>query len=555
MRSAAGSKLLSLGALILVVSWADPDPASAQDDRRRMVIKPQVVQMASVGLWGLPFKGEDFREDERVYWGREIHSESGVQKYGYDLGAMRYVSGEWKEFSGDGEDNGDWYIYGKPVSAMADGKVIACWRNAPENLKKGSGEGSWHPELTKYEDGKSRIYGGGNGFWIEHADGSRVEYAHFQPGTVPASLCPHNDELLPSVINSPAVANAWPHIRVPPEEQKTVKKGQRLGLVGNSGTSSAPHVHVHREEGGQAGTTKSGGTPVEMRFASGLSIPLSNSTGPYAEWNSFAGQPIPPGPSLIWPSRTPGAEYARHGYPADRFGALFQHLADSGMWTEWMDFYTVGGKPFVNHVWRPAKDAWRAYFGLTSSGYQDVFDSNNAEQFHPVFVDSYNSGAQSRFAVIFVKNRPGYRARHGLTYDEHMAEMDTAKKAGMSAVNVSVVSTGNDRRYTVLYRKQPVGGWFVKSQVPEDQYQGEYDSQSRAGRKPIYINAYMHQGRPYISAVFAQIQTGGRKDRHGMSGSQYQSEYESALSGGMFTRAVTSFDGARSQHRFAAAWW
>lgn len=555
MRSARRSRLPILGGLFLVLTFVNTDPAAAQDDRRRIAIQPQVLQMTGSALWALPFKGEDFREDERVYWGRAIHSESGVQKYGYDLGAMRYVSDEWKEFDGDQKSNGNWYIYGKPVYAMADGKVIACWRNAPENLQTGTGEGNWHPELTKHEGDQSRIYGGGNGFWIEHADGTRVEYAHFQPGTVPASLCPHNDTLLPAVINSPAVGNAWQYIRVPTDQQKTVKKGQKLGLVGNSGTSSAPHLHVHREEGGSAGTTKSGGTPVEMRFASGLSIPLSNSTGPWTEWKSFSGKPIPPGPSLVWPSRTSGAEYARHGYPADRFGALFQHLADSGLWAEWMDFYTVGGKAFVNHVWRPAKAPWRAYFGLSSGGYQNVFNENTGEQFHPVFVDSYNSGGRPLYAVIFVKDRPGFRARHGITYETHMAEMEAAKNAGMSAVNVSVVSSGNDLRYTVLYRKQPVGGWFVKSQVPEDQYQAEYNTQNRAGRKPIYLNAYMHQGRPYISAVFAQMQTGGRKDRHGMSGAQYQSEYESALNGGMFTRAVTSFDGARSQHRFAAAWW
>ena len=48
------------------------------------------------------------------------------------------------------------------------------------------GVGFYHPELTKYAGGKSRIYGGGNGFWIKHANGSIVEYAHFQPGSVPA---------------------------------------------------------------------------------------------------------------------------------------------------------------------------------------------------------------------------------------------------------------------------------------------------------------------------------------------------------------------------------
>lgn len=508
--------------------------------------------------WMLPFKGEDFRDDERVFWGRAIHSSGGVQKYGYDLGIMRYDfrHKKWKQHTGTGENNSDWYIYGRPVYAMQDGTVIACWRNAPENLNRGTGNGSWHPELTKYEGSKSRIYGGGNGMWIKHADGSRVEYAHFQPGTVPASLCPHNDVLLPEIIASPAVNSAWPYIHVPPALQKIVQQGQFLGLVGNSGTSSNPHLHIHREEGGTDQTIKSGGSPVKIKFASGLWIPFNHKNGPYVAWKSFAGQPIPPGPSLIWPPRTTVGEHARHGYPAEHFVALFQHLADSGMWPVWMDCYTVGGKTFVNHIWRPAKKAWRAYFGLNTDEYQKIFDINKDQRFYPVFVDSYNSGGPTRYAVIFVHNMSGkYRARHGLTYSQHMAEMKAAAKEGLSAVNISVVSIGFSRRYTVLYRKQNFTGWVVKSRIPENQYQAEYNKQSNAGRKPIYLNAYMHHGRPYISAVFANIQTGGRKDRHKMSWAEYQKEYDSALANGLMTRVVTSFDGAQSQHRFAAVWW
>ena len=107
----------------------------------------------------------------------------------------------------------------------------------------------------------------------------------------------------------------------------------------------------------------------------------------------------------------------------------------------------------------------------------------------------------------------------------------------------------------MLYRSESIGSWAVKSQIPEAAYQQEYDDNAAAGRRPLYLDAYMHLGKPYISAIFGQVSTGARKDRHLMSASDYQQEYVSALNAGMLTRAVTSFDGAHSQHRYAATWW
>jgi hypothetical protein len=122
-------------------------------------------------------------------------------------------------------------------------------------------------------------------------------------------------------------------------------------------------------------------------------------------------------------------------------------------------------------------------------------------------VESSVSGGQALYTAVFVKGKPSdLIMRHGLTVQQHDAELAATKKKKLSPVNISVISIGGARSYTVLYRPESVGASEVKSQIPEAQYQTVYDG-------------------------------------------------ESALEAGMLTHAVTSFDGAQSQHRFAAAWW
>lgn len=505
-------------------------------------------------LYDFPFRAEHFDQgDLKIYWHRPKHSDGGVQEHGYDFGGFRYDNSAkiWTEKTvsesayAKARANNKWILYGKNVYAMRDGKVIACWRNAPENP---SGE-----RHSKIDEGF--IYGGGNGFWIEHSDGTRAEYAHFIPGSVPSNLCPHNATLMPAKIASPRVEDAWPHIRVEPSQQRTIKAGQLLGRVGNAGTSSNPHLHVHVEKGGRADTVKSGGEPVRINFRRGLAAPRDDGN-PTPNWTSFAGKPAPSGPTIIWPPRSLVGEYARHGFPAERFQDLFDHLADSGYRPVWLDTYRVGSRSYINHVWRPAKGEWRAHILVSSDSHQSRTNDAIKAGFTPVFVDSSVAGSQARYTAIFIKgSASNIIMRHGLAAQQHDSELENARKRNLNPVNISVVSIGGQRSYTVLYRPETLGAWQVRSQIAENEYQSVYDANAKAGRRPVYLNAYMHGGKPFLSAVFASKPTSGRKDRHGMSAAQYQQEWQSAIKGGSFTHAVTSFDGAQSQHRFAASWW
>lgn len=499
--------------------------------------------------YDLPFKGQNFSDNEKIY--TRDHAVTTSQQYGYDFSGRRYDfdNSRWTSVNTSLADydaaptNNKHTIYNKSVYAMRAGKVVGCWRNAPENPRpKLAGDSdTTKPWLhTKFKDGY--IPGGGNMLWVEHADGSRMLYAHMTPGSISQNLCPHNAQYFPAPKGS---TPEFDYVGVAPAQQATISIGQYLGRVGNSGSSTGPHLHVHLQN--------TGGVGQQITFSRGIAT-VPDNTKPYGgPWVRFAGSTIPAGPQLIWAPRTLSSRYARHAVKAEAYQSLFQHLADSGFKTSWLDGYNVNGSVFYNMVWQPANLAWRAYHGQSAAAYQQAFNQASTDGYVAVHVDSHITGSGPRYSVIFEKKALSTLARHNLSYNQHLQVMEQAKDLGMRPVSVSVVSTGGERRYTTLYHKQPVGSWSMSSQLTAGAYQSKVISEKAAGRRPIYLSSYVHQGNVNYSAVFAQLPLKTWEARHGQSSATYQNNFNVLGSQGFNIDVVSAVDGLNS-HNFAAIW-
>ncbi|MEA5452868.1 M23 family metallopeptidase [Leptolyngbya sp. CCNP1308] len=110
---------------------------------------------------------------------------------------------------GDLSEVGNYPGYGAELLAVADGTVIQTRSDLPEQVPPTLPD----PSTINLENvlGNNVILGLGNGAY--------ALYAHLQPGSV----------------------------RVTPGE--SVKQGQVLGLLGNTGNTSAPHLHFHLMDG------------------------------------------------------------------------------------------------------------------------------------------------------------------------------------------------------------------------------------------------------------------------------------------------------------------
>lgn len=120
------------------------------------------------------------------------------------------INGERKIYLGDPKDVKSYFAYGKNVLAVADAKVIAAVDKYKDQIP-----GKLPPGMTLEE-------ADGNHIVLDLGGGEYALYAHLKPGSVKVKT------------------------------GDTVKLGQIMGIVGNTGNSSAPHLHFHVTEGPSA---------------------------------------------------------------------------------------------------------------------------------------------------------------------------------------------------------------------------------------------------------------------------------------------------------------
>jgi hypothetical protein len=483
-----------------------------------------------------PGRAEDLQLDEYWYRRKEIHG-GGNQKLGYDLTAVRFDEKTQKWTTNkpgtDGSKNEHKLIYGQPLYAVTGGKVIRCWRNAPDNPAPGKS----HPGRTS---APKTIYGGGNHLVVDVGNEEVILYAHLEPGSIPTSLCPISKKFATDASNNSERT-------LSPAQQITLKRGQFIGNVGNGGSSSGPHLHIHKSKGN---------TPLPLPFKGFWTKSIEKIQDLNKDWKRVNNQDLPPGRIAILPDFSPGKkEIARHGIPASNYQFVFNQITKSGYRLEWIDGFSVNGKIYYNAVFRPNNGkSWASFHKLTSSQYQNKFNKYTSKGYKPTQVESYRQGNNTFYAVIFIKNnRPKITAYHGISADKHQQRFDELTKNGFQPKNISVVSINGQRSYTALYEQTNVGSFVAKSFLTSAQYQQQFNLNKRSGRQIAYLNAYIHNGETRFTAIWNSNTKGLFKARHGLSSAGYQQNWEDAIKTGLLTRNVTGYADGNSA-KYAGVW-
>jgi murein DD-endopeptidase len=119
------------------------------------------------------------------------------------------VDSSGHSYHGDPSKNENYYAYGTPLLAVADGIVVETKDRIPQNV----------PGANSRAVPINMVTVGGNHVAIDIGYGRYALYAHVQPGSLRVRVGDH------------------------------VKRGQVVALLGNSGNSTEPHVHFQIADG------------------------------------------------------------------------------------------------------------------------------------------------------------------------------------------------------------------------------------------------------------------------------------------------------------------
>jgi hypothetical protein len=194
--------------LVHVLRLANPDPDNGAPARVVEVVARTRVRRRAPVAFGPPLQGSRWVAADGCCLARR-HVRAFQPVGGGMFLAQRYAI-DWERLDasgrlwvGDDSVLTNWEGYGENILAVGDGTVVRAIEGQPDQVPGALPE-NLDPRLAD-----------GNAVFLRLGDGRVVFYAHMIPGSVAV------------------------------KEGERVVRGQVLGRVGNSGNSSAPHLHMH----------------------------------------------------------------------------------------------------------------------------------------------------------------------------------------------------------------------------------------------------------------------------------------------------------------------
>ncbi len=254
---------------------------------------------------------------------------------------------------------------------------------------------------------------------------------------------------------------------------------------------------------------------------------------------------------------------AYHGVTAGEHQASFEKLAGLGYRIVSLSVYGDPGEARYAAVWiLRSGPAWVAVHSVDAVGYQTFFNTHTAQGYAPVLVSATGSSGNAVFAAVFEQGVTGpWVARHGMLsglpaqVGTFQHQNRVAAEARMVLRSVTIYGSAADRRYAAVWQANPnYVKWHVHPADTAAAYQTTFDAETQlpgyrlAGYRPAYIAL---PGDQNYCSVFKDDVVGAWVARHGLTGGEYQKEFDIQTAQGFYPICVQG-GGAGTDTRYAA---
>jgi CubicO group peptidase (beta-lactamase class C family) len=250
---------------------------------------------------------------------------------------------------------------------------------------------------------------------------------------------------------------------------------------------------------------------------------------------------------------------AWHGKTKDEHIALRDDAAQNGFRFLSLSLYGTVGSPLYAAVMikRPTLVKQHDWPLMTSDEFQTVFNEQAKAGMGPVILTATGSSSNPRFAAVFQPFNTIPFTRHRLSSGDAgdtktIQGMNAkARKEGLALHWAAAYGDSDNPMYCGIWLPVTESSLWNADGLADSggQYQGRFDAQTSAWCRPRFVTLDANQR--YLS-VFTDREIASWTARHGITGDEYQTEFDKQKKAGLFPLCVQAAGASKSDARYAA---
>jgi murein DD-endopeptidase MepM/ murein hydrolase activator NlpD/ribosomal protein L27 len=364
-----------------------------------------------------------------------------------------------------------------------------------------------------------------------------------------------------------------------------VNAGTVLGVVGSSGCSTAPHLHLETKD-------QNGATVEPFALGMWLNPPVYNTPIGFMDATLYASaitnanmiKDPPPNATIVAPGGTLGTGLSMGGGRAGdainlritkggsivsqntiTFAQVYRH---SYWWWNYTFATNASGAHQLqvrvngalvrtyNFDVQPILTGYaQVRHGVPSADYQALFDALTANGYRPVWVDGYQVNGQTYFNVIFNQSAvTSWSASHGLSAAAYQTYFNDQVAAGRRLVHIDSYRQGGNVRYAAIFVQQIGTQWTAYHNVTAATHQSLFNTNTGQGFRAAIISVVdAGGGNLRFTALYDKNPVGGWVALANLTSAQYQTQFNAQTAAGRRLAYINGYNN-NGVANFTAIW-